>query len=648
MKKTVKRKSNAKISRTGRVVTPVKRKASNRNNRAENPMLQFPSYPRIFHFIISLLIFVSVSPLKAQIPASRTMDWSKAGVIGGIPNFTTVVNFLNNGGGVVNDNSFDNSVPLQALVNSKAGTSTVIYFPAGTYRFKQKVNIPVAGKIILKGAGADSTKFEFETGAINTGNFEVWGGTIGSPYDVVSGCTVNSTQLVLSNAIGLSVNDWLDISQENDSLLMWTNNPSSALSSGPRSVGQVMKVIAVNGNTITVDRPLHYTYNMSLAVQVSKCDMAKKIGFEDFTIESVASGDKSHFLFVYAVNCWIKCVRSIKSVSTHVNPSYCANLTVRDSYFHDSYQFGSGGHGYGVALSMHSTDCLIENNVFDKLRHAMLVQRGANGNVFGYNYSVNSTSDGTISQFNRLPDGSLHGLFPYLNLYEGNVMQEIHSADTWGPSGNGNTFFRNRITREGIRISDRSIEQNIVGNDLRKDATANFTQDVITNESGCVNTLIHGNKDNNNVIWDSSLGSNNLINSYYLTSAPAFLNGAQWPCFGPEAALSSGKNAAEERYAQGYDTECQSPQTTTSVNEASSFMINIYPNPSSGGIFALTGLPVGNAEIKVVNIFGETVLLKTACAEREIMNLNLSNGIYFLSVTNNKNETSTKKIIINK
>jgi hypothetical protein len=335
--------------------------------------------------------------------------------------------------------------------------------------------------------------------------------------------------------------------------------------------------------------------------------MAKRIGFEDFTIESVTSGAKHHFLFVYAVNCWIKCVRSIKSDVTHVNPSFCANLTIRDSYFHDAYEFGGGGHGGGVCISMHSTDCLVENNVFDKLRHAMLVQRGANGNVFGYNYSINATSNGTISPFTRLPDGSLHGHFPYFNLYEGNVMQEIHSADHWGPSGYGNTFFRNRITREGIRISDRSLEQNIVGNDLRKDGTAAFTQDVIINESGCVNTLIHGNKESGNVSWDASLGSNNLIQSYYLTSAPAFFNGGLWPSLGPEAACTSGTIPAEVRFSQGNEVECTGGVTTGVNEEGQTVGLLLFPNPSAGVFSLKIAAEWEAAELSIYNSLGHRV-----------------------------------------
>lgn len=586
----------------------------------------------------SSLFFICAS-LHAQIPASRTIDWSTAGVQGGIPNFTASVNFLNNGG-VANNTSFDNSVPLQTLVNSKAGTNTVIYFPAGTYRFKQKISIPAAGRIIFRGAGADSTKFEFETGAINTGNFEIWGST-GATYNVVSGATKNSTQLTLSGTSGLAVNDWLDLAQDNDSVLMDTNNPPEALVTGPRSVGQVVKITAISGNTVTLDRPLHYTYNMSLNVQVTECNMARRIGFENFTIRSLNSGAKHHFLLVYAVNCWIKCVSSIKSDITHVNPSFCANLTIRDSHFNDAWEFGGGGHGGGVCLSMHTTDCLIENNIFDKLRHAMLVQRGANGNVFGYNFSINGTSNGTVSPLTRLPDGSLHGHFPYMNLYEGNVMQEIHSADHWGPSGQGNTFFRNRICREGIRISDRSIDQNVVGNDLRKDASAAFTQNVISNESGVVNTLLHGNKEGSTVSWDPNLGSNNLVQSYYLTSAPAFFNGAPWPCLGPEAAYASGTIPAETRYGQSFNTECENGLfTSIAENENESF--RVYPNPASDLIQIAYAEKEGR--MRLVNSFGQTVLESTLTDRLDIHNC--PQGIYNLILSSGHRDIEVKKIVI--
>jgi len=60
-----------------------------------------------------------------------------------------------------------------------------------------------------------------------------------------------------------------------------------------------MKIAAINGNTLTLDRPLHYTYDLNLTVQVVRFQMAEQVGFENFTIKNLNPGDKSNFGFVY-------------------------------------------------------------------------------------------------------------------------------------------------------------------------------------------------------------------------------------------------------------------------------------------------------------------------------------------------------------
>ena len=81
----------------------------------------------------------------------------------------------------------------------------------------------------------------------------------------------------------------------------------------------------------------------------------------------------------------------------------------------------------------------------------------------GYNYAEKNYSD---------DDGgwaktyiSLHGHYAYMNLFEGNTVQEIDVADYWGPCGPGNTFLRNRVESEGIQIMDHSHYQNVIGKD---------------------------------------------------------------------------------------------------------------------------------------------------------------------------------------
>lgn len=86
----------------------------------------------------------------------------------------------------------------------------------------------------------------------------------------------------------------------------------------------------------------------------------------------------------------------------------------------------------------------------------------------------------------------------------------------------------------------------------------------------------------------------------------------------------------------------------TSVNELSSQnFISIYPNPATTNVWVVLSQKQNNAEISVVNAFGQPVL-KTK-ATQKVTNLdvrNLSEGIYNLIVNNGKQNTCAKLILI--
>jgi hypothetical protein len=126
-------------------------------------------------------------------------------------------------------------------------------------------------------------------------------------------------------------------------------------------------------------------------------------------------------------------------MGAHVMIEYSKNIEVSGCYIHHSFGYdGSGTRGYGVCLRQHASDCLVENNFFRFLRHAMMVKEGANGNVFGYNYSIEPNRSEPIADFSG--DISLHGHYAFANLFEGNIVQNIIIDQFWGQSGPHNTF----------------------------------------------------------------------------------------------------------------------------------------------------------------------------------------------------------------
>jgi hypothetical protein len=134
----------------------------------------------------------------------------------------------------------------------------------------------------------------------------------------------------------------------------------------------------------------------------------------------------------YATNCYINGVEMDSCNYAHVTFSASSHCAVRNSYFHDAYSYGGGGKGYGIMVQNTSGDCLIENNIFRHLRHSMILQAGSNGNVFGYNYSIDPYWTEVSLPSNAAGDIVLHGNYVYANLFEGNLGQQIVIDDSHG------------------------------------------------------------------------------------------------------------------------------------------------------------------------------------------------------------------------
>jgi hypothetical protein len=229
----------------------------------------------------------------------------------------------------------------------------------------------------------------------------------------------------------------------------------------------------------------------------------------------------------------------------HVSGASSLRCEIRRNYMHHAHDYGGGGHGYGVTLGEHVTDFLMEDNIFVHLRHAMMVQVGASGNVYGYNYSVETQSEGTWTPC----DISMHGHYPHMNLFEGNVVQEVDIADYWGPCGPGNTLLRNRVESEGIDVDDYSHGQNVVGNELTSDPND------ITVFASVQDTLLHGNYQDGSISWDPNISDHDIPDSYYHSSKPGFFECAPWPATGADLAPDSEMIPAERRHL-GIVVEC--------------------------------------------------------------------------------------------
>jgi hypothetical protein len=490
----------------------------------------------IFGFITS---FNSSSQV---LPANSIVDWSKAGVQGGIPQVSTVYNVLTTTLALVADGVTDNTANLQALLNDNTTypSPCVFYFPAGTYLFKSTVFL-TSGRV-LRGESPSTTLFHFNLGTANVHCIDIVSRTAGTLTNVTAGSSKGSNSITVADVNLFQPGNWAQIKQSNDPAIMGTNNPIDwDVSWSAESVGQLFKVTSVAGNVLTLDRPLRFDFYAPPGggtLRARTLLAIENVGFENFKVkrvknQSTASGYT--FFFNYAANCWIKNIESDSTLTAHVLIEQSTNIEIRDSYFHRAYNYGGGGNGYGVGAALQCGSILVENNIFQRLRHATLVSSGASGNVFAYNYSIDPVWD-----LAGIPsDVSLHGHFPFMNLFEGNIVQKVSNSDYWGPSGPGNTLFRNRIEGNDIINMDNASNQNYIGNEL----LGSYKFDI---RSG-TGLIIHGNNLGGTITYDPTYGTL-LSNSMYLTEKPAFFGNLNWPAFGPPNAISTGTIPAIQRF----------------------------------------------------------------------------------------------------
>jgi len=479
----------------------------------------------------------SGDPVAEFIPSQRKIDWWP-GVRGGIPdldkacpsNAPSVTEF-----GAVGDGNTDDYAAFVAAIDT-AQEGSAVRIPEGEYLLNSGLVIDKG--IILCGEGPDKSRLLFRCDEIA---IDIVKYDRGDWVDLASGFTKDSIELTLSDAAAIVPGDFIELQQSNNWEIMDPDNIWRNDSWAPENcVGQMMKVVSIDGETLTVDPPLHIDYQASFDPRIRRVGLVEGVGLQGLYITRLDTNDNATIEMKNAVDCWVRNCESENTFRAHVSTSSALWCEVRDSYLHHAHDYGGGGHGYGTNLGTHTTACLVENNIFVNLRHSMLVQVGATGNVFGYNYSVDPIqSEGG----NWTPcDISLHGHYPNMNLFEGNTVQEIDVSDYWGPCGPGNTFFRNRIQSEGIQIMDYSHDQNVLGNELGVDPN------LISVDPNVNGTLVHGNFQEGDISWDPDLTEQKLPNSLYLRAKPAFFQDTPWPATGSDRIDETETIPAEKRY----------------------------------------------------------------------------------------------------
>ena len=466
---------------------------------------------------------------RDMVPPARRVSW-RPGIVGGVPNVPVVANVRDFG--ARGDRVTDDAPAFQAAIAAVRGAGAV-FIPAGTYLLKSTLRM--RSGVVLRGAGVNDTHLTINHSgnAIEFSTFQR-----GTWVDVLDGLHKGSNVILVSDGSRFLAGAYGEIQQDNDPAVMYTN-PDWDQPWAQNAVGQVFRVAAVSGNVLILESPFNIGFDPALHPVARPQGLLDNAGLENLHLKRADTSDTNMVSMQNVAHVWLVRVWSELAAKSHVYVNTGYRVEVRDSEFRDATDYGGGGHGYGVELITHTTGALVQNNIFRHLRHSMMVHVGANGNVFGYNYSREPQSEA-----DWIPvDVSVHGHYPFANLFEGNIVSGVGVTDFWGPAGPHNLFFRNRFELAGLTVADASNGQNIVGNEV---ARGRIAADTTVDPS----TLIaHGNSVNGVVSWDPAIADRELPASYYLETKPDFFGPMAWPSTGADR--TGGTNPAKSRYLIG-------------------------------------------------------------------------------------------------
>ena len=399
--------------------------------------------------------------------AGRTIDWSRAGVSGGIANRTNVCATLPAG------------TPGSAINSAIAACNNgVVLLSAGTYTLSSGITFRGANNVTLRGAGPDQTILRF-TGPDSCGGLyanvcihgpsDVWSGNVPTTNlrNWTAGYEKGSTRLTLDSASGLSVGQMVILDQADDAAdtggVFVCGTRTCSQEGGPagrpgRAQQQYVQVTAISGNQVTISPGVYMTnWRASQTPQMWWWGAsATGNGVEGMTLDHTASSGTTGIGFKNAYDCWIKNVKSLNANRNHIWLYTTARIEVRDSYFYGTQNAAS--LSYGVELYA-TGDNRIMNNIFEHVTAPMMTGNSS-GVVLAYNFMTDMYY--TVSNWMMAGSQGSHDAGTGMNLFESNVGNAF-LMDNYHGTGNLATVFRNRLTgTEGTKTSN-TIPVNLFG-----------------------------------------------------------------------------------------------------------------------------------------------------------------------------------------
>lgn len=293
----------------------------------------------------------SGSPATLPVTADASLDElaARSGRFKGEPSFDVMAY------GAVGDGSTDDTSAIQSAITAAAASGGIVN--GSNRRYKVTSTLTLGSSVRLRDMTLDASSL---TGPDNV--LEATG-TTGSAVLLSSNATEGSTSISLVSGDGIAVNDWLLISS------------TSVFGSTSQPRGEIVRVSAVAGPTITLYDPLADSYATADSAQAKKLTFVEGVQLERVNI--IGPSDNTLSVTGLALDTARDAViRDCTFTRTHYNGiSLTDSVGVRIVGCHFD-RIEKSGLAYGISVLWASQDVAIAACTGNRMRHLVTVGGG--------------------------------------------------------------------------------------------------------------------------------------------------------------------------------------------------------------------------------------------------------------------------------
>ncbi len=413
------------------------------------------------------------------ISPSRAADWTQAGIPGGLP-----------------DGSWSQcGATLAAYTGTAAAISSriqgckanqYVLLGPGTFSLSTSIDFGSKSHVVLRGSGANSTfivftgsspthcntGFSMSVGICGADQSNQVGNTPANIYSWTAGYTQGTNQITLSSTANIhtlasGAPTLLFMNQDSTG---YTGFPASGravdngnyfvcqdvyTSAGPTGCGvegpdgtpkanlaqrwqyEIAVPTAVSGNVVTISPAIrHPNWRSSQSPVVWLSQPMVSSGIENLSIDASKSGAHDVIDIMGCYQCWVSGIRVVNASVYDVNILWSSNTLIQNNYFYNATTVDP----YAIRFVTTGNN-LVQNNIIQKIRAAVVFDMPDTGTVVAYNYVVNSATPND----NMWPSFWLHSAMNDFELFEGNIAYGF-DFDYFHGSHLNNTLFRNFST----------------------------------------------------------------------------------------------------------------------------------------------------------------------------------------------------------